>query len=102
MSLKSKFFTFLTVAVGIVGLTTFTLAQEVQTTPSTYKVEKRKGEGRGGKRKFHGEGRGEGRGKRHAGKMHGFRGIELTDAQKAQISVIRANNKPERCDDCRG
>ena len=92
MSLKSKFFTFLTVAFAVVGLATFTLAQETQPAPSTDKAEKRKGEGRGfGKRKFDGEGRGG----RHGGKFHGLRGIELTDAQKEQMRVIRENNKPD-------
>lgn len=95
MSLKTRFFSFLTVAIGIVALSTFTLGQEAQTTtPSADKAEKRmklKGEGRkAGKRKFGGEGHG-----RRGGKFGGLRGVNLTDAQKEQIRVIRESNKPD-------
>ncbi len=96
MSLKTKFFSFLTVVIGVAAFSTFTFAQDNKAaTPSTDKIEKPRGEGREfGKRKFDGEGFGGHRG-RHGGKFHGLRGIDLTDAQKEQIRVIRENNKPD-------
>jgi Spy/CpxP family protein refolding chaperone len=98
MSLKNKFISILTIAVGIVVFSTFTLAQDekaVTTTPE--KIEKRmKGEGHDmGKRKA---GR-EGFGGRHHGMrgklMRGIHGLNLTDAQKEQVRSIMQANKPD-------
>jgi periplasmic protein CpxP/Spy len=95
MSLKSRFFTIFTAAAATAALATFTLAQESTKTPAPEKkAEKRmKGEGMkmGGKGHF---GKRGGMMGMWAGRMGGFRGIELTDAQKEQIKSIREANKP--------
>lgn len=91
MSLKNRFFSIFTIAVGLVVFSAFTFAQETKTeTTAPDKAEKRmKREGRGFGKGEHG-----GFGMRHGG-FKGLRGIELTDAQKEQIRVIRENNKPD-------
>lgn len=92
MSLKNKFFSILTVAIAVAALSTFTLAQDkTAPTPDTTRVEKgMRGEGRGdGHRKFGRKGHGMHRG------GFGLRGVDLTDAQKAQIRSIREANKPD-------
>lgn len=77
----------------LAGVAVFSVAGFAQdnkaATPEADKAEKHmKGEGkRWGK--GHGRGHGMGRG------MRGFFGIELTDAQKEQMRVIRENNKPD-------
>ncbi len=74
--------------------TTVSFAQEVTTT--TDKVERQKGERGFGKRQGGREGFG-GRHGKHGG-MGGrmmLHGIDLTDAQKAQIKAIRDGNKPD-------
>ncbi|CAN5262906.1 hypothetical protein BH20ACI2_BH20ACI2_25200 [soil metagenome] len=96
MSLKSRFFTIFTAAAATAAFATFTIAQESPATAAPEKkAEKRmKGEGRkmGGKDKLGMHG-GKMRGKR-GHMMGGFRGIELTAAQKDQIKGIREANKP--------
>jgi len=95
MSLKNKFFSILTVALGVVVFSAFTMAQATTTpAPAPEKAEKRaKGERGFGRGDMAGKAFGGRHGKR-GGMMHGLRGIDLTDAQKAQIKSIRENNKP--------
>lgn len=97
MSLKNKFFSILTVALGIVVFSTFTMAQDT-TAPAPEKVEKRAKGGHGfGKDKLDHKvfgGRHGDPGKR-GGMMRGLRGINLTDAQKAQVKSIMEANKPD-------
>jgi len=98
MSSKTKFISVLSLILGIAMFTTVSFAQEATTTTKTDKVERQKGERGFGKRK--GFGGREGFGKRHGkhGGMGGrmmLHGIDLTDAQKAQIKAIREGNKPD-------
>jgi protein CpxP len=91
MSLKNKFFSVLAVAIGIVGFSTFTLAQDQSSAPAPEKSERpMKGEGRGGHRGGH-----DGMGMRHGGMMRMLHGIDLTEAQKTQIHSIMEANKPD-------
>ena len=89
MSLKSKFSSAITLAIGIVAFATFGMAQETAPAPKddSQKLEKReRGFGRHGERGKRG-----GKFGRHGGMrggMFGLRGIELTDAQKDQIRQI--------------
>lgn len=100
MSLKNKFFSFLTVALGVVMFSTFTMAQDTAGSPD--KTEKHskgeRGVGRGGFDRKGIEGRRGGRGMREGfGRgFHGTHGINLTDAQKEQIKAIREANKPDQ------
>ena len=97
MSLN-KFFSILTIAVGIVAFTTIGFAQDKTTTTTTPdKIEKpNKGEGHGfGGRKFGHKGFGGMHGKR-GGMMRMLHGANLTDAQKTQIQSILQANKPDR------
>lgn len=93
MSLKNKFFSILTVALGVVMFSTFTMAQDTGTTaPAPEKAEKRaKGERGFGKDKFDRKGPDGRRG----GMMLGLHGLNLTDAQKAQVKSIIEANKPD-------
>lgn len=98
MSLN-KFFSILTIAVGIVAFTTIGFAQDKTTTTTTPdKVEKpMKGEGRGmGHRKGGREGFGGMHGRRGGGMMRMLHGANLTDAQKTQIHSIMQANKPDQ------
>lgn len=98
MSLKTKFFSIITLAAGVVVFSTGAFAQDNKTTTTTTpdKVERRQ-KGEHGDRKEEREGM---RGHRGEGKMGGdmgmMRGINLTDAQKAQIKSIREANKPDK------
>ncbi|MEP6945403.1 MAG: Spy/CpxP family protein refolding chaperone [Acidobacteriota bacterium] len=97
MSLRSRFFTLLTVAGATVAFSTIGFAQSTPATTSptdnaaTEKSEHQWGKGQGKRGDFHG---------RHEGMRHGggmgmmLRGIDLTDAQKTQIQSIMAANKP--------
>jgi protein CpxP len=94
MSLKNKFFSFLTLIMSVALFATVSIAQDSKAAaPNTEKS--MKGEGRGmGKGKFHGGGH-------HRG-MHRGRGMRmmmhvanLTDAQKLQIQAIHEANKPD-------
>src|SRR5687768_4820636 len=87
MSLKTRFFSILTVAISIAAFSTFTFAQDDKVVKPQDGVQKRER----GDRKGRMEGRG--KGMRHGG--FGLRGIELTDAQKEQIRAIRESNKPD-------
>jgi protein CpxP len=93
MSLKNKFFSFLTVIMSVALFTTFTMAQDnKEAAPNTEKS--MKGEGRGmGKGKFHGKGHH--RGMRGHGMKMMMEAANLTDAQKLQIQSIREANKPD-------
>ncbi len=109
MSLKSRFFTVLTVAGATVLFSTIGFAQD-NTKPATAPADKferpNKGERGMGRGQFgRGQmGRGQmGQGMRHGGRgmMHRGRGmrmmlhgLDLTDAQKTQIQSIMAANKP--------
>lgn len=96
MSLKTRFFSILTVAIAVAAFSTLTLAQDSKTTTPEQGVQKpdkadRKGRMHDGMGK---DKRGEKFG-RHGGGFHVLRGIELTDAQKGQIKAIRESNKPD-------
>lgn len=88
MAIKSKTLSFFSTILGVAVLSTAAFAQE--TTPVPTKEKKADKAFKHGKmgRKFGG---------RHA-KRGGFglRGIELTDAQKAQIKSIHEANKPDQ------
>lgn len=92
MSLKNKFFSGVALATAVFAFSAIGFCQEVTST-TTDKTDRVKGEHRGhGKR---GYGRGEMGGKRHGGRGMGMmRGIELTEAQKAQFKAIHEANKP--------
>lgn len=92
MTIKNKFFSGLTLAIAVFALSTFTLAQEAKTTgDSDSKMHKgMKGDGHHfGKDK---DGRRGMRGDR--GGMFMMRGLDLTDAQKAQFKALHEANKP--------
>lgn len=93
MSLKTKIFSSLTMGFAVVAFSTFASAQTAGETPvdGAKKVEKhdRKGFGKRGGHGRMGRHRGPGKG------MFGFRGIELSDAQKVQMKAIREANKPD-------
>src|SRR5580765_8063422 len=100
MSLKNKLFSVLTIAISMVAFSLFTFAQDDKTTTTTTtapdKIERHQrdgrefGKGKGGREGFEGR-----RGFGHDGGMMGLRGINLTDAQKAQIKSIREANRPD-------
>jgi Spy/CpxP family protein refolding chaperone len=92
MSLKTKIFSSLTMGFAVVAFSSFASAQTAGETPvdGAKKVERhdRKGFGK----------RGHGKMGRHGGPgkgMGGFRGIELSEAQKGQMKAIREANKPD-------
>ena len=96
MSFKNKLFSVLTLAVAMVAFSVFTFAQDDKTTTTTTdKVDHagKRGDRGFGKRKG---GRVGFEGRRGGfGMMGGLRGINLTDAQKAQIKSIHEANKPD-------
>jgi Spy/CpxP family protein refolding chaperone len=97
MSLKNKFFSLLTVAISVVAFSVAAIAQDT-TAPATTKdgVQKRqKGDRKGRMHDGMGKGMRGGKMGRHGGGMRALRGLNLTDTQKAQIKVIRENNKPD-------
>ncbi|MFL6373081.1 MAG: Spy/CpxP family protein refolding chaperone [Pyrinomonadaceae bacterium] len=98
MSLKFKLISTLTVAGAIAAFSGASLAQDANTTPAT-----------GDKTEHHHRGDGEGRrgpggregmrGGDHGGFGGGLmKGVNLTDAQKAQIKQIREANRPNPAD----
>lgn len=90
MALKSKSLSFLSLMFGVAMLSSAAIAQETTTvTPAPEKVEKSFKRDKMARKGFGG---------RHHGKRGGFglRGIELTDAQKAQIKSIREANRPDQ------
>ncbi len=102
MSLKTKLVSIITFAAGVVVFSTGAFAQDDKTTtaPTTApdKVErahKAKGE-RAGRKEGREEMRGHRGERRMGGDMGMMRGINLTDAQKAQIKSIREANKPDK------
>lgn len=92
MSLKTRFFSFLTVAISVAAFSTFTLAQETVTPGQGDKAMKQQGRGMGHGRKGVDGRRGGMRG-------HGMHMLvetaNLTDAQKLQIQSIKQANKPD-------
>jgi protein CpxP len=91
MQSRSKIVSFFAGAFGVAVLSTAAFAQDTTPVPTTDK---------GDKAFKHGKMKGEFG--RHHGKRGGFRGgfglrgIDLTDAQKAQIKSIREANKPDQ------
>ncbi len=91
MQSRSKIVSFFAGAFGVAVLSTAAFAQNTTPVPTTEK---------GDKAFKHGKMKGEFG--RHHGKRGGFRGgfglrgIDLTDAQKAQIKSIREANKPDQ------
>ncbi len=88
MSLKNKFFSFLTIALGVAVFSSFTMAQDAAGSTAAPNAEKRM---KGGKHGGKGWGRGHKMGRGGMGMLHA---ANLTDAQKEQIRVIRESNKP--------
>jgi Spy/CpxP family protein refolding chaperone len=92
MSFKNKFFSALTMAFALLAFSTFASAQE---TPKTDSDNTQKREWRKGKRD--GSGKGFRRGGMRGGKyLRGFRDLNLTDAQKAQVRTIMEANRPDQ------
>jgi Spy/CpxP family protein refolding chaperone len=85
MSLKNRSISLLAAAIGIVGFSSFVLAQDNSTmTPAPDKTE----------RHMRGDGHRGGFG--HGGMMRMFHDLDLTDAQKTQIHSIMEANKPDK------
>lgn len=93
MSLKIRFSSILTVALSVVVFSAFAMAQDTTTTTNTPDKATKRVKGDRAQGRMAGKAFGGRHGKR--GMMPGFRGIELTDAQKAQIKTIRENNRPD-------
>jgi periplasmic protein CpxP/Spy len=95
MSLKSKFFTVLTVSGAVVLFSAAGLAQDKTTTATGDKADQMEKGDRGnrhfGKQGFGGH---RGMGMRHRGMGMMLRDLNLTDAQKTQIQAILLANKP--------
>lgn len=91
MSLKTKFFSVIGASVAIAAFGTFAAAQDSTAPQADDKQKSERFERRAsGKRGIHG-----GKfGGRHG--FRGLRGIELSEAQREQIRVIRENNKPDQ------
>jgi len=94
MAIRSKVFSSLTLVFAIGAFSVFATAQESTTTPQDG-VKAEKGDRKFGKRG--GRGMREHRGGRGAG-IGFLRGIELSEAQKAQIKAIHEANKPNPAD----
>lgn len=102
MSLKSKFISVLTVGAGVVVFSAAGFAQDdkaaTTTTTTPDKVERHHGDRMKGDRKFGGREGFEGRhGKfgRRGGDRGMFRGLNLTEDQKAQMKALRESNRPD-------
>ena len=94
MSLKFKLISTLTVAGAVAAFSGASLAQDTKTTtPATGdKVERHQRGDHRGPGKFGREGM-----RREGHRMFGMmRGIELTDAQKAQLKQLRESNRPDK------
>jgi len=90
MSLKNRSISLLAAAIGIVGFSSFVLAQDNSTmTPAPEKTERHmRGDGHRGERG--------GFGMHGGGMMRMFHDLDLTDAQKTQIHSIMEANKPDQ------
>jgi Spy/CpxP family protein refolding chaperone len=90
MSLKTRFFSFVSAAIAIAAFATFSFAQDSTATtpaPDAQKAEK-------GAR--HGWNKGGHRGMRGMHMMRLFHDLNLTEAQKTQIHSIMEANKPDQ------
>ncbi len=97
MSFKNRSISFLTAVFSVAAFASFATAQEVKPAAPAAPADKAekvfRGEGRG---KFGGEFGGKhGRMAGRHGMMRMMHGLDLTDAQKAQIKSIREANKPD-------
>lgn len=95
MTFKRKIISALTAGTAIIAFSSFVSAQETTKTDNptpTPKQERKMRKGEFGKR---GMGKGM-RGGRRGGMMMGFRGLNLTDEQKAQIKTIMEANRASR------
>lgn len=92
MSLKTRFFSFVSAAVAVAAFATFSFAQDGKaTTPDAQKAEK------GFHHNDHAKGMGFGHGgMRGMGMMRMFHELNLSDAQKTQIHSIMEANKPDQ------
>ena len=97
MSLKNKLFSILTVALGVVIFSAFTMAQDPPTpTPTPDKAAKRSKMDRTlGRDQMARKGFG-GRHGMHGGAMRGLHGLNLTDTQKEQIRTIMQSSRPDQ------
>ena len=87
MSLRTKFLSTLALILGVSVLSITAAAQDTPPVP-TKERPMVKGERMGGKHAFGGR-------MRHAFRFRGLQGIDLTEAQKAQIKSILEANKPD-------
>ena len=88
MSIKTKLSSLITLALAFFAFTAIASAQDSSTTTqpnTTQKQERHWGKHRGDRGA---------RGMRRMGGMMGFRDLNLTDAQKAQIKTIHEANRP--------
>ncbi len=95
MTFKSKIISAMTAGTAIIAFSTFVSAQETTKTDNptpTPKQERKMRNGEFGKRGM-GKGMRGGRFGRRGGMMMGFRGLNLTDEQKAQIKTIMETNR---------
>lgn len=103
MSFGRKIMSVLTLAIAIVALNSFAIAQDTPTDKDKKSVEKRQRKqgrfGKEGKRGRHGR-RGMRRGRGARGLVRGLSRVNLTDAQKSQVKTLlqtqRTGNKPLR------
>ena len=94
MSLKSKISSAITLGFAVAAFAVIGSAQEAPKTQDDNGQKMERKHGRGGHKGMHG-----GKGRRGFGGMRGgfgLRGIELTDAQKAQIRQIHEGGAFER------
>lgn len=103
MSLKRRFFTFITMALAVVAFSTFAAAQETTDKPEAPQAKERHREGRGHGFAQNRDGDHGRRGMRgmHGGRgmMRGLHGIDLTENQQMQIKSMmeghRAGNQQQ-------
>jgi Spy/CpxP family protein refolding chaperone len=97
MSLKTRFLSFLTLAVAVAAFSTITFAQDDKAvTPAPEKEKAEKPFHRGHKGHFGDKMGGRGFGMRGGGMMRILHHLNLTEAQKAQIKSIMEANKPDQ------
>lgn len=97
MSLKTRFLSFLTLAIAVAAFSTVTFAQEDKAVaPAPDKEKAEKPYHRGHKGGFGDKMGHRGFGMRGHGMMRMFHDLNLTDAQKTQIKSIMDANKPDQ------